>query len=270
MKEGSEDCDVPFPTDEEAAVVAKPGDRPLHLPSSFVPAERATILVFPFSVGQVGGDQFDSSLFEPKPKRERIVAPIPDESFRVLSRASGAGAAYSDRGECLGREGDLTRASAMEGNSQRNTLAVCQYHKLRSFALSGLADVETPFFAGAKVASMKHSLHWIRPRWLSSARKVRQIFSQTPSSSQCLSLRQQVLGLGYSSGRSCHRAPVRRIQRIPSKTFRLSAQDRPRLRRRGSSGLIFSHCRSDRMARRLMESPSLFHEHYTPAIYEGL
>jgi len=270
VKEGSEDRDVPFPADEEAAVVAKPGDRTLHLPASFVPAERTPILMFPFPSGQVWGDQIDSSLFKPKPKRERIVTPITDEPLRVLPRASGSGMAYSDRGERLGREGDLTRASAMEGNSQRNTLAVCQYHKFRSFALSGLADVETPFFAGAKVASMKHSLHWIRPRWLSSVRKVRHIFSQTPSSSQSLSRRQQVLGLGYSSGRSCHRAPERKIQRIPSRTLRLSAQARPRLRRRGSSGLIFSHCRSDRTARQLMDSPSLFHEHYIPAIYEGL
>jgi hypothetical protein len=51
----------------------------------------------------------------------------------------------------------------MEGNSQRKTLAVCQYHKLCAFALARLADVETPFFAGMKVASMKHSLQRIRP-----------------------------------------------------------------------------------------------------------
>ena len=226
--------------------------------------------MFPFSGGPVRGDQFDLSLFKPKPKRERIVAPITDEPLRVLPRASGSGMAYSDRGERLGRQRDLTRASAMEGNSQRNTLAVCQYHKLRSFALSGLPDVETPFLAGAKVASMKHSLHWIRPRWLSLVRKARQIFSQTPYSSQSLSRRQQGLGLGYSSGRSCHRAPVRRIHRIPSKTFRLSAQDRSRLRRRGSSGLIFSHCRSLRSAERLTKTPSLFREHCTPTTYQSL
>jgi len=67
-------------------------------------------------------------------------------------------ATYSDRRERLRCELRLTRASAMEGNSQRKTLAVCQYHELCAFALPGLSDMETPFFAGAKVASMKHSL----------------------------------------------------------------------------------------------------------------
>src|SRR5262249_18545773 len=112
-----------------------------------------------------------------------------------------------------------------------------------------------PFLAGMKVASMKHSLQRIRPRSLSSVRKVLQILSQTPCSSHSFRRRQQVLGLAYSSGRSTQRAPVRRIQRIPSKTFRLFAQGRPLLRCRGSSGAIFSHCRSEMSFWRAIDSP---------------
>jgi len=270
MEEGIEDRDVAFPADQQTSVVADPGDGALDLPPSSVSAKGAAVLMLALSGGEVRADEFDPSLLEPAAKGERIVPAVADEPIRVLPWPSGSAIAYSDCGERLGRELDLTRASAMDGNSQRNTLAVCQYHKLRSFALSGLADVETPFFAGAKVASMKHSLHRIRPRSLSSVRNVLQIRSQTPSSSQSLRRRQQVLGLGYSSGRSCQRAPVLRIQRIPSNTLRLSAQGRPRLRRRGSSGWIFSHCRSLRSAERLTESPSLFREHCTPATYMGL
>lgn len=73
--------------------------------------------------------------------------------------------------------------------------------------------------------------------------------NQTPSFSQRFNRRQQVGGEGYCSGRSCHRAPVRSIQRMPSSTRRLSAQGRPPcgfFGSRGSRGLIFSHCSSVR------------------------
>ena len=42
-----------------------------------------------------------------------------------------------------------------------------------------------------------------------------------------VSRRQQVDGLGYRSGKSCQRAPVRRTQRMPSSTCRLSIGGRP-------------------------------------------
>lgn len=269
MEEGAEDHDVSVPANQQAPVVTEPGDGTFDLPSSSVPSERSAVLMLPLPVGEVRADEFDASLPEPKAEGQRVVAAIADEAIGILPRPSGAGIAYSDGGERLRRELDLTRASAMEGNSQRNTLAVCQYHELCAFALSGLADVETPFFAGANVASMKHSLQRIRPCSLSSVRKVRQILSQTPCSSQSFNRRQHVLGLAYSAGRSTQRAPVRRIQRIPSKTFRLFAQGRPLLRMRGSSGAIFSHCRSEMSFWRAIESP-LSEGNSSPSTYATL
>lgn len=269
MKESSEDRDVAVPADQQTPVIAEPGNGSFDLPTSSISPKRPAVLMLALAVGEVRTNEFDTSLPEPKAKGQRVVSAIADESVRVLSRPSRPGITYSNRGERLWRELDLTRASAMEGNSQRNTLAVCQYHELCALALSGLADVETPFFAGANVASMKHSLHRIRPCSLSSVRKVRQILSQTPCSSQSLRRRQQVLGLAYSAGRSTQRAPVRRIQRIPSRTFRLFAQGRPLLRTRGSSGAIFSHCRSEMSFWRAIDSP-LSEGNSSPSTYVSL
>jgi hypothetical protein len=101
--------------------------------------------------------------------------------------------------------------------------------------------------AGAKLPSRKLSLQYKCPRSSSSERKARHIRSQIPWASQSCSRFQHTLGLTPKSrGRSRHRAPERRIQRIPSSTTRLGLGGRPRLRRlgRGSRGSIFSHCAS--------------------------
>ena len=96
--------------------------------------------------------------------------------------------------------------------------------------------------------------HCNRPRASSSAMKVRQRRSHVPSSSHRRRRRQQGEGLGYSLGRSRHRAPVLSTQRMPSTTARWVTQGRPprRLRgKRGSSGSILAHCASVRWTLRL-------------------
>jgi hypothetical protein len=131
--------------------------------------------------------------------------------------------------------------------SQRKTLAVDHHHPLRPLTPLGFADSRAPFLAGAKLPSRNASLHCNCGRSFNSARKARQTASQTPCSSQRCSRRQQVDGEGNSSGKSCHRAPLRNIHKIPSSTGRSSLGGRPprgRGRGRGSKGWIFSHCAS--------------------------
>jgi hypothetical protein len=82
------------------------------------------------------------------------------------------------------------------------------------------------------------------PRW---AKKARQALSHTSCSSQSRRRRQQVLGDGKRSGRSGHRAPVRKIQRMPSKTGRFGmgfGPPRGEALSSGNKGAIFSHCAS--------------------------
>jgi hypothetical protein len=128
--------------------------------------------------------------------------------------------------------------------SQRKTRAVDHHHPLRPLAPLGLADGGAPFLAGAKLPSRNASLHLSCWRSFNSPRKARQISSHTSCSSQSRSLRQQVEGEGNSSGKSCQRAPLRKIHRMPSKTLRAGAGGRPprgRGTRWGSRGRIFSH-----------------------------
>jgi hypothetical protein len=131
--------------------------------------------------------------------------------------------------------------------SQRKTAAVDHHHPLRPLAPLGFSDSAAPFFAGAKLPSRNDSLHCNCRRSFNSLRNVRQIFNQTPRSSQSRSRRQHVEGCGNFSGRSCQRAPLRRIHRIPSSTRRFSIHGRPPWRCRGglgSNGAIFFHCAS--------------------------
>jgi hypothetical protein len=129
------------------------------------------------------------------------------------------------------------------GASQRNTFAVDHHHPLRTFAPFGVSNPKAPFFAGAKDPSIKASSQSKRDFWSRSAKNLRHTSSQTPSSSHSRSRRQHVEGLGYLLGRSFHGAPVFSIQRIPSKTCRLSACGRPTRPGLGlgSSGSIFCH-----------------------------
>ena len=146
----------------------------------------------------------------------------------------------------------LMWAGILNGHSQRKTLAVCHHHKLRALATLGFADLSAPFLAGTKLPSMKHSAHWICPFSSSSRIKARQSFNHTPCSSHILSRLQQVLGQGYFSGRSFHRAPLRKIHKIPSSTRGLLFQGRPLRFSFGNNGSISSHCLSVRYLVRLI------------------
>jgi hypothetical protein len=131
--------------------------------------------------------------------------------------------------------------------SQRKTLAVDHHPPLRAFPTAGFAHSRASFLAGAKLPSRNDSLPFNGWRSFNSASNARPILRQTPCSSQSRRRRQPVDGCGNSSGRSCQRAPLRRIHRMPSSTLRSGARRRPPCRCRGglgSKGRIFSHCLS--------------------------
>jgi hypothetical protein len=99
--------------------------------------------------------------------------------------------------------------------------------------------------------------HCNRPRSSNSAMNARQRRSHVPSSSQRFNRRQHVDGLGYSAGRSHHRAPVLSTQRMPLMTARLPIQGRPPCPPRGicgRSGSILAHCASVTRTLRLATS----------------
>ena len=248
MKESPIDSNQFFVPDSESAEVAYPGKRAFYFPAFSIPSKLSSILDFGFcSIFSMRSNKIYASLFELFTKGITVIGLVADETFRTLFGPTGSVSSYLDlfkgfsgklyfRGRCRGK-----------GASQRNPLAVRHHHPLRAFALFGFPDAGPPFFAGAKLPSMKASCQSKAPLESSSAKKARQISSQTPISSHSFRRRQQVDELGYLLGRSSHLAPVLSIQRIPSRTRRLSAGGLPPFGRAfgfGNNGSIFFHCSS--------------------------
>ncbi len=230
----------------QSAEVAEPGDGAFHGPPPLLAPQRPAILGGGLAaIGPMRRDQFDPALRQPLAQRIAVVTFVGDHALRFLTRPAGAmPSPYSDCGERGFRKPDLAGGRRTKLVSQRKTLAVDPHHPLRPLAPLGFADSRAPFFAGAKLPSRNASLPFNCWGSFNSARNARQISSQTSRSSQSLSRRQQVAGDGNSSGKSCQRAPLRRIHKMPSSTLRSSARGRPprgRGGRFGSKGRIFSH-----------------------------
>ena len=152
---------------------------------------------------------------------------------------------FGQRGFC---KHNFARRGTFQPNSQWKAFTIDQYHPLGALAPPGFPDRSTPFFAGAKLPSRKASSHFNSHFWCSAPSNVCHAFSHTPSSSHCLSCRQQVEGEGNLSGRNRHAAPVWRIHKMPSKQARLEAGGRPRRSGRclsgGSKAPTTSYCSS--------------------------
>jgi hypothetical protein len=244
MEKSTIDHRVAFPANHQATIVAQPSKQSFDLPSLAVASQFAAILrcglsaTFPMRT-----DQLDSHLGQAFPQKITVVSAVGNQPIRFavgLRRRSD----LAQRG--FG-QGHFVRGSRVNVVSHRKTRAVCHHHKLCALPPLGFPDRTAPFFAGAKVPSIKDSDHSSWPCSSSWAMKVRQIFSQVPSSSHCLSRRQQVEALGYSRGSAFQGAPVQRIHKIPSRHWRSGIAGRPPFDERfrfGNNGLIRLHCSS--------------------------
>ncbi len=230
---------------EETAKVAQVGKGAFNLPAFAIAPQRASILQGGTAAPTaMRADQFDPACRQSLAEALRVVSAITDEPGGTRAGTSRASAWHLDRPQGFFREGDFRRRGAKESASQRYTRAVCHHHPLCTFATFGFTHAEPPFLALAKLPSMNTSSQLSLP-WASSAeRNTRQMLSQSSSSSQSRNRRQHVLALGYRSGRSRHRAPLRSTQRMPSKTSRSSARGRPNPVAGGSKGWMISHCQS--------------------------
>jgi len=184
-----------------------------------------------------------------------IVSLVSDYSLGTRPRSPRSSFGDSDFSNNLIKESDLSRRGRVGMASERNTLAIDQYHALCSLSPLGRPDTRAPFFAGKKLASTNTSSQSRMPLWSSSERNARHMSLRTSASYHSLRRRQHVEGWGYRSGRSFHLAPVLSTQSIPSKTNRSSALGRPPFGRGGGLGMrgsIFFHCSSVRYTTRLL------------------
>src|SRR6202158_213677 len=249
MKEGPIDRERAVVAHDQAPEVSQPGVGAFHDPSPSVPPQSPAILgCGPNAIPLVRTDQFDPPLLQAFPQRIAVIRFVGNHPQRFLPRTARLMTpSYLDRRERRLREFDFRRGCRVKVVSQRKTAAVDHHHPLLPLAPLGFSDSGAPFFAGAKFPSRNDSLHFSCWRWFNSLRNARQIFNQTPRSSQSRSRRQHVEGCGNFSGRSCQRAPLRRIHKIPSSTRRFWIHGRPPLRclgGLGSKGAIFFHCAS--------------------------
>ena len=250
----------------QSTEVTEPGEGAFHGPSSSVTPQRPAVLRGGLAtILAMRNDQLDATPGQSLAQRITVVAAVGNDAFRLLPRTSWPMLpSYADRRERRFRQPDLRRGGRVKVVSQRKTRAVDHHHPLCPLAPLGFPDSAAPFFAGAKLPSRNASLHFNCWRSFSSARNARQISDQTSCSSQSRSRRQQVDGDGNASGKSCQRAPLRSIHKMPSSTWRLPARGRPprgRLGRFGSKGWILPHCASvsSRLYRAISPPPGAAH-----------
>jgi len=210
-----------FITNNQATKVLKPSKKAFNPPSSLMPPQRATILSRAlYAINLMRGDHLNAT-FLPQSliKFVAVICSVTDQIFRHFFQKTGIqGRIY---------QSDFMGISTGCVNGDRKTASVCKAHNFGSFAPFGVAHTIAPFFAGAKLPSIKPSLKSIPPRSLRSLAKAVRILAKTPDSVHRWKCRWQVLLGGYRSGKSAQGAPVRRIQRIPFTIARESLGGRP-------------------------------------------
>jgi hypothetical protein len=257
MKERQIHHQVPLMPHQQAAESSNPGKGSFHFPPFLIATELSAVHHDRFPVFAGRDDQLDSLPFQPVPKLIVVMPFIGNHSLRLLFRPAPSFPRHPDRFQRGFEERVLGWVSRNNPSPQWNPFAIDHHQPLRTLAPLGLPDSIAPFFAGAKLPSAKVSSHFNRPLASNSPNKVCQIFTQIPSSSHWRIRRQQVEGLGYSSGRSHQRAPVLQSQRIPSRHRRFSTQGRPPLFPWGGFGIkgsSFFHIRLVKSFCRAMES----------------
>ena len=234
-----------------AAEVLQPSKQPLNLPSALVPPEHSPVLRRRlYSIRLVRSYHLYALLFKLLVQRVAVVCPVTYESLWLL-----IGKNFS---ESFFDKSDFMRRSRRRVYGDRKTVAVCHRHELRTFAPLGLSHCASPFLATTNVPSMKHSDTSKSPRSLRSAARASSMRRRVPSRTHCWNLRWQVWYGGNLSGKSCHLAPLRKIQRMPLSTSRLSLHGLPRpSSRRGGGGIscsITAHCSSVNSSRLAMSA----------------
>jgi len=247
MKEALEHTEDAVITDLDTTKVLKPCVGALDFPASSITAQLAFVLERPANPAPaIRYDQFRSPTQQASPQSIGIIPTVGNHSLQPLPRTSASGTGYSHPRQRAFREPKLGDLRGRKLRSDRYALAVDHHHALRTFPATGLAHGRAPFFAITKVASRKASS---QSRSLRSSRRASsacQARNHTPSSSHRRRRRQQVEPSGNWAGRSRHRAPTRRTQRMPSKQLRFDAHGRPRPSRRrlgsGNKSSICFHC----------------------------
>ena len=211
-----------FVASDKPPKVLKPTDRSLDFPAATVATERATVLRARLgAIRPMRTNEFDTPSQESFTERIAVGGCVVDQPLRLASKNSVFEQWFD---ECY-----FMRTSARGVDAERDTTTVSKHHDLGALATFRLADLFTPFFADEKVPSANDSSWSSRPSRSIRRTNRAQAFSQTPDRVQSRCRRQQVVAEGKCAGMSFHRAPLRRIHRIPSTQRRDDTTGRPPL-----------------------------------------
>ena len=204
----------------QSSEVLQPADGSFNFPTLAVAPEFSAVLSWRFdAIGFVRSNQVDPAFEKSRSQRIAVGCFIVDQLFRTTSN--------STVGEQRLDEFDFMRAGAFNHVAARRTVAVNQQHDLGAFTTFGLAYAKAPFLAEENVPSAIDSSRSISPCRSSLLTRRAHAFLNKPDSDHSFNRRQQVGCDGKWSGKSRHRAPVRKIHEIASKQARDEARGRP-------------------------------------------
>jgi len=190
----------------------QPREQSLNFPPPLVTAQLSTVLrLCFFSVSFMRSNHFNTFFRQLRVQRVRIISLIANQSLGQLIG--------KNLSESFADKSDFMRRSRVRVDGDRYTRAVCHCHDLRAFAPLGRSNLEAPFLAETNVPSIKHSDKSSSPRVRKSSAIVSSTLFNVPSLTHIWKRRWQVWYGGNLSGKSCQRAPVRNIQRIPPRHF---------------------------------------------------
>ena len=235
-----------FITHDNSPKVLQPRKQTFNLPAAFVAAKFPSVLRFgAFAVCFMRRNQLNVEFFQLFVQRVGIVCFIANHLVRSLIGKSLADGSLD--------QFDFVWRSRFREYGERKTKAICHCHELRAFAPLGLSHRKAPFLAETNVPSIKVSDKSSFPRSNKSWAKVSNTFRSLPSLTHSWNRRWQVWCGGKRSGKSCHRAPERRIQRTPFITSRAWRGGLPRVWISSvfsNNWAIKTHCSSVNSSRR--------------------
>src|SRR5437660_9272741 len=240
MQKALEIFRVIFIAHNQSAKVKQPGKQPLDFPASNVAAQRPSVLGLG-SLGPIGRNHFCAVVVHQLSIQSvTVISFITNQTFRDI----GHDPFFHRRFDQL----HFSRRSTFCPQGERKTMAVCDAHDLGALTAFGLSDQAPPFLAGTNVPSTKHSFKSNPPASLRCSAKASSTCSTVPSRTQFWKRRCTVWYGPYRGGKSCHGAPVLKIQSAPSSALRRSLQGRPRpsarTRSTGKIASIIVHCSS--------------------------
>ena len=235
-----------FVTHNDSPKVTQPRKQPLDLPSPFVTPQLSPVLRFcAFAIGFVRRNQINIEFFQLLIQRVRIIRLVADHLLWSLVGKSLANGSLN--------QFDLVRRSRFRVNGDRKTKAVCHCQELRAFAPLGRSDFAAPFLADTNVPSINVSDKSNLPRSSKSWAKASNTLRNLPSRTHSWNRRWHVWYGGNRSGKSCQRAPERRIHNTPFKTSRAERAGLPRVwipSVFSNNGASKAHCPSVNSSRR--------------------